>query len=313
MPGMTAARPLLSIIIPSYNQGSYIRETIESTLAQDYRPIEVLVVDGASKDNTVDVLKTYDGVPELQWWSEPDRGVVEAVNKGLARARGEIVAIQSSDDVYVPGAFSAVVAAFGETAGLALVYGDVEYIDAESLPGGRTHLPPFTLHEYVGKLTYIPQPAAFFTAEALRATGTWREDISYAADAEFFLRIVMKYPVRKLDRILARYRYHDDQRDKAAGRIQRDWSKAIEPLTKSEDRRLRRYARSSIDLTRVRYTPEERWVVRTLAAYHALLVNPAVIRNPDFRAIRDLFPARYPIWRFLSRVKRRLGFAPRQS
>jgi glycosyltransferase involved in cell wall biosynthesis len=310
---MTAARPLLTIIIPSYNQGSYIRETIDSTLAQDYRPIEILVFDGGSKDGTVAVLQSYDDVPELRWWSEPDRGVVDAVNKGLALARGEIVAIQSSDDVYVPGAFSAVAAALDEDPNTALVYGDVEYIDAASVASGRTHLLPFTLHEYVGKLTYIPQPAAFFTAEAMREAGTWREDISYAADAEFYLRIAMRRPVRKIDRVLARYRYHDDQREKAAQRIQRDWAKAIEPMTHSSDRRLRRYARGSIDLTNIRYTPEERWVRRTVAAYHALMVNPAVIRNADFRAIRDLLPGRYPIWRLLSRIKRTLGFAPRQS
>lgn len=310
---MATARPLLTIVIPSYNQGSYIQETIESALSQDYRPIEVLVIDGASKDETVAVLKKYDGVSELRWSSEPDRGVVDAVNKGLAQARGNIVAIQSSDDVYVPGAFSAIVSAFQETPDVGLVYGDVEFIDASSRAGGRTHLTPFTLHDYVGKMTYIPQPAAFFSAEALRAVGNWRDDISYAADAEFFLRIAMQFPVRKLDRILARYRYHDDQRDKAAERISRDWRIAIEPLTRSKDRRLRRYAKSGIDLTCIHYMPDEHWVERTKAAYHALLVNPAVIRSADFRAIRDLLPGRYPIWRFLSRIKRRLGFRPRQS
>jgi glycosyltransferase involved in cell wall biosynthesis len=310
---MTSARPLLTVIIPSYNQGSYIRETIDSTLAQDYRPIEVLVFDGGSKDETVAVLQSYEGVPELKWWSEPDRGVVDAVNKGMAHAAGEIVAIQSSDDVYVPGAFSSVVAAFQEAPGTALVYGDVEYIDAASVVSGQTHLPPFKLHEYIGKLTYIPQPAAFFRAEAMREAGTWREDISYAADAEFYLRIALRRPVKKIDRVLARYRYHDDQREKAAQRIQRDWAKAIEPITHSKDRRLRRYARGGIDLTKIRYTPEERWVRRTVAAYHALMVNPAVIRNADFRAIRDLLPGRYPIWRLLSRIKRTIGFAPRQS
>jgi glycosyltransferase involved in cell wall biosynthesis len=306
-------RPLVSIVIPSFNQGRYIRETIDSTLSQDYRPIEILVLDGASKDETVDVLKSYDGTPELRWWSEPDRGVVDAVNKGLALARGEIVAIQSSDDVYLPGAITAAAAAFRASPALALVYGDVEYIDASSQPGGRTHLPPFKLHEYVGKLTFIPQPAAFFTAEALRAAGGWREDISYAADAEFYLRIVMKFPAAKLDRVVARYRYHDEQRDKASERVQRDWRIAIEPLTHSRDRQLRRYARSSIDLTNIHYTPEEQWVKRTIAAYHALMVNPAVIRNADFRGIRDLLPGRYPIWRLLSRIKRGLGFAPRQT
>jgi len=283
---------LLSIVVPSYNQGAYIRETLDSILAQDYRPIEVLVLDGGSKDETVDVLKSYDA-PELRWWSERDRGVVDAVNKGLALAQGEIVAIQSSDDVYVPGAFAAAMAAFDD--GAALVYGDVEYIDAQSRASGRSHLPPFDLYEYAGKLTFIPQPAAFFTAEAMRAVGGWREEISYAADAEFYLRIALRFPVRKLDRVLARYRYHDEQRDKMRERVQRDWAGAVAPLLASPDRRLRRFARSGIDLVALRYLPEERWVRRTRAAWHAAIANPAVLRNAEFRATRDLFPGRYPI------------------
>jgi glycosyltransferase involved in cell wall biosynthesis len=293
---------LVSIVIPSYNQGKYIRETIDSTLAQDYRPIEVLVIDGASKDETIEVLKSYDA-PELQWISEPDRGVVDAVNKGLARARGDVIAIQSSDDVYVPGAVSAAVEAMP---GFGLVYGDVEYIDEASRVGGRTSLPPFDLYEYVGKLTYIPQPAAFFTAQAMRDAGGWRDDISYAADAEFYLRIAMRFPVRKLDRVVARYRYHEEQRDKMFARVEHDWRAAVEPLTKSPDRRLRRYAKSGMDLVRLRYAPESQWVRRTIAAYHAMLVNPAVVRNREFRATRDLFPGRYPVWRMLSRLKRAL-------
>ena len=301
---------LISIIIPSYNQGRYIRETIDSTLAQDYRPIEVLVIDGASKDETVEVLQSYDA-PELQWQSEPDRGVVDAVNKGLARARGEIIAIQSSDDVYVAGAFSTVMHAFEEHPGAGLVYGDVEYIDEQSRVSGGTTLPPFDLYEYVGKMTYIPQPAAFFTADALRHARAWRDDISYAADAEFYLRIAMQFPVRKIDAVLARYRYHEEQRDKMSARVERDWRAAVAPLTQSPDRRMRRYARSGMDFTRLRYAPESQWVRRTLAAYHAIVVNPAVLRSAEFRRMRDLVPGRYPIWRMLSRLKRGLGFGPR--
>jgi glycosyltransferase involved in cell wall biosynthesis len=302
--------PLVSIVVPSFNQGKFIRETIDSILSQAYRPIEVLVMDGASKDATVDVLRSYDA-PELQWWSERDRGVVDAVNKGLGRARGGIVAIQSSDDVYLPGAIAAVVAAFRADPNPGLVFGDVEYIDAESRVGGRTALPPFSLYDYVGKLTFIPQPAAFFTAEALRAAGMWRDDVSYAADAEFYLRIAAAFPVKKVDRLLAGYRYHDEQRDKVSARVEQDWRKAIEPWTKSRDARMRRYAKSGIDLTCLRYAPESQWIRRTIAAYRALLLNPAVLRNRDFRHTRDLLPGRYPIWKFLSRVKRLLGVSPR--
>lgn len=302
---------LVSIVVPSYNQGAYIRETIDSILSQDYRPIEILVLDGASRDETVRVLESYGELPELQWWSEPDRGVIDAINKGLARAKGEIVAVQSSDDIYTPGAIATAVEALQRDPRLGLAYGNVEYIDAESRVRGRSHLPPFSIYAYAGKLTYIPQPSAFFTAAAMRAVGPWREDISYAADAEFYLRIAMQFPVLRIDRVLARYRYHDEQRDRMSTEVQRDWRTAIEPLTRSSDRRLRRYARASIDILRLRYEPESHWVRRTLAAYHALLVNPAVVRQPAFRQTRELVPGRYPVWRLLSRLKRALGLRPR--
>lgn len=305
---MTPARPLLSIVIPSYNQGAFIRESIDSALSQDYRPIEILVFDGASKDDTVRVLGSYAGTPELQWWSEPDRGVVDAVNKGFAHARGEIVGIQSSDDVYTPGAFSAVMAELAADRDLALVYGDVEYIDAESRPTGRTSLPPFDLGAYIGKLTFIPQPAAFFRADAMREAGAWREDISYAADAEFYLRLALRGRVRKIDRVLARYRYHEGQRDKERERVQRDWAKAIEPWTRDPDPNIRRLARAGIWRVRHHYTNPEQWMRRTWLAYRMLLANPAFVQHMDRR---DLIPGREPLWRFLSRVKRALGFKPR--
>src|SRR5258707_75495 len=83
-----------------------------------------------SKDDTVPVLQSFGTRPELKWWSEPDHGVVDAVNKGLARATGDIIGIQSSDDLYLPGALSIAAAELLEDPELVLVYGDVEYIDA---------------------------------------------------------------------------------------------------------------------------------------------------------------------------------------
>lgn len=305
-------RPLVSIIIPSYNQGRFLRETLDSTLQQDYRPIEVLVLDGASKDDSVDVLRSYGERPELQWWSEPDKGVVDAVNKGLARAKGAILAIQSSDDVYLPGAIATAVAAFHEDPALALVYGDCEYIDAASKPIGGTNLEPFDLAAYVGKRTFIPQPAAFFTKRAADAAGGWRPEISYAADAEFYLRVAAQGHVRKLDTRLARYRYHEAQRDQAGEKIAHDWEAAIRGWVEREHppRALRRQARLGIHITRAHYLPESRWVRRTIELYRAALIAPTVVFRRDFPA-RELLPGRHPIWKALSRVKRALGFRPR--
>ena len=310
---MSDARPLLSIIIPSFNQGSYIRETIESTLAQDYRPIEVLVFDGGSRDSTLDVLHSFDHVPELQWWSEADRGVVEAVNKGLARVRGDIVAIQSSDDTYVPGAFTAIVDAFERHPEAGLIYGDIHYINADSIVTSTTALEPFDLLNYIGKLIYIPQPAAFFRREIGTRAGAWREEISYAADAEFFLRIALESPVVKIDRVVAGYRYHDAQRDKAGARIIRDWEQAMQPYVRSPDRAIRRYARSGVDVVRIHYTSETHWARRTWWRYRAIATNPALWHRREVVRDREMLPGHFPIMGILSCLKQALGFRPRGS
>ncbi len=297
--------PLVSVIVPSFNQGRYIRETLDSILGQDYRPLEVIVMDGASTDETVDVLRSYD-VPELRWWSERDRGVVDAVNKGLREAKGEIVAIQSSDDVYLPGAVRTAVDAFAADRELALVFGDIEHIDSESRPGGRSSLPPFGLLPYLAKLTYIPQPAAFFRAAAAREVGGWREDISYAADAEFYLRLARRFPVRKIDAVISGYRHHPEQRDRAGEKITRDWERAVAPYLRDGDRAIRSYARAGIWNVRYHYTPEGRWLYRTWALYRFAFAAPAVLRDPEIRERKDWLPARYPLWRLLSRIKRLL-------
>jgi glycosyltransferase involved in cell wall biosynthesis len=302
--------PLVSIIVPSFNQGRYIRETLDSILSQDYRPIEILVMDGGSTDETVDVLKSYDA-PELTWISERDRGVADAVNKGFSLAKGAICGIQSSDDLYTPGAIVAAVDALS-TLKAGIVYGDAEYVDARSDVIGRTALPPFDLAEYVGKITYIPQAASFFRSEAARETGWWKEDIGYACDAEFYLRIAERFGAEKIDRVLARYRYHELQRDTAGPKIIRDWTRAIEPWTHHRDPRVRRFGRSGIDLVKHHYTPETQWIDRTLALYRALLKNPEILRYENVRRHREWIPGRQPVWSLLSRIKRRLKAAFRR-
>ncbi len=305
-------RPLVSVIVPSFNQGRFIEETITSALAQDYRPLEVLVLDGGSTDGTLSVLEGYSGASELKVWSEPDDGVVDAVNKGLQKACGEILAIQSSDDVYVPGAIAAAVDALQAHPEAGMVFGDVEHIDDLSRVTGRDVLTAFSLAEYLGRLTYIPQPSAFFRAAVSRSVGGWRAEVSYAADADFWIRIALRYPVVKIDRTLARYRYHPGQRDKHFDRILRDWERMIRDLPRgaSMSPTLERFARMGVHLARYRYTPEANWPARTRHLYGAAFANPGAIAHPAFPR-RELFPGRTPIWAALSRIKRALGLRPR--
>jgi glycosyltransferase involved in cell wall biosynthesis len=308
---MIKAQPLVSIVVPTFNQGRFIGETLESCLGQGYRPIEILVEDGGSTDNTVSVLKSFEA-SELCWVSEPDAGVVEAVNKGLRKAKGEILTIQSSDDVFLPGAIESAVYSLSQDSAIGLVYGDVELIDEESHVMGADIQGPFDLAMYFGRLMYVPQPGTFFTRKALETVKGWRAEVSYAADADFWLRIALRFPVRKLNRVMARYRYHLLQRDRQRASISRDWERMIRDLIANErlDSRTRRYARSGIFLARHRYADAEQWWTRTRALYCAVLANPAVVSHPSFPR-RELFPGREPIWKQLSRAKRALGLKPR--
>ena len=141
---------LVSIITPSFNQASYLGQTLRSVLDQDYSRVEYIVIDGASTDGSVEIIKKYtdgrSGIPPLNgkittnrgektsplldyWLSEKDSGQAEAINKGLARASGEIVAWLNSDDYYLPGTVSAAVKVFEENPDVDMVYGDMLAVD----------------------------------------------------------------------------------------------------------------------------------------------------------------------------------------
>src|ERR671929_1292923 len=103
----------LSIITPSFNQGRFLEETILSVLNQEYEPLEYIIIDGGSTDDSVEVIRRYEH--RLAYWvSEKDRGQVHAINKGLEKATGDICAFLNSDDLYLPGVFSRVMRHFAE-------------------------------------------------------------------------------------------------------------------------------------------------------------------------------------------------------
>ena len=275
-------QPLISIVVPSYNQAAFIRQTLESCLAQDYRPIEIVVVDGASTDGTVDILRTFAAHPEVSWTSEPDTGVVEAVNKGLRRARGEICGIQSSDDTYLPGAFAQAVNEFAQHPEMALVYADAVKIVAAGHELARARTGPFTIENFLSKQTVVLQPAAFFRRSAFLEIGGWSADF-FNADTECWLRMVLRHPALKIDRFWAQRRMHAEQRDRQREKIIASYGRMTleNPEIRNGPWRWRRAARCGRILHALRYSPHLSGWRKKWLRFQAVAAWPPVWRAVD--------------------------------
>lgn len=278
-------RPLVSILIPSFNQGQYLRDTLDSTLAQDYRPLEVIVMDGGSTDDTVAILEKYSTQwPELRWWSEPDRGIADAVNKAMDRATGVYAGIQSSDDIYLPGAISCAVDRLEADPRLGVVYGDGSIMDA----AGQTvlwdsHYPSFSMEEYLIGSTVILQSSTFFRLELARQLGGWRESC-YVVDLDLWLRMAFVTRIEKIDRRFSVWRVHPGQRNDKTGEI---WSSYWQMIDECEGLRtapasLRRAARAGRRLFTRHYNPRASGHFLRYQLWRGILTYPPAVRAlPD--------------------------------
>src|SRR5690242_3711403 len=120
--------PKISIITPSFNQAAYIEQTIKSVLDQDYPNLEYIVIDGGSSDGSVEIIRKYENRIAF-WVSEPDNGQAHAINKGLARATGDIIAYLNSDDYYLQGALKQVADLSNRRSDLDLLHGRCRVVD----------------------------------------------------------------------------------------------------------------------------------------------------------------------------------------
>ncbi len=280
---MTMSTPLrVTVVTPSFNQAAFIEETLESVLSQNYPNLEFMVVDGGSTDGTVDILRRYDD--KLSWWvSEADRGQSHAINKGLRRATGNVVAWLNSDDLYLPNALQRVAEQFSGKP-------ELQWLTApcvHSFPDGRRRIvAPEHLAPPSDWLWYsrISQPSTFWRRSLHDRFGLLDEALHFAMDKDLFVRFLIGgVPLTALDEPLSLFRHHGASKTTAQStRFRREALSTViprhYPRLKLADRiRTRRVAgRMSMalanDLVR-----DSQFVAAARSALDALLWNPAVL------------------------------------
>jgi GT2 family glycosyltransferase len=203
----------VSIVTPSFNQSSYLEQTILSVLDQDRSGIEYVVIDGASTDQSVDIIRKYED--KLAYWvSEKDSGQAEAINKGFAHATGDIVAWLNSDDYYLPGAISAAVKVFEENPDVVLVHGDMLAVDSAGETFNILNYEQLTLEDLLC-FQIIGQPAVFMRRSALQKTSGLDTTFHFLLDHHLWIRLAQQGGILHVPQLWAAARYHPEAKNRA--------------------------------------------------------------------------------------------------
>ncbi|HMX74127.1 MAG TPA: glycosyltransferase family 2 protein [Anaerolineales bacterium] len=288
---------LVSIITPSYNQAAYLEQTLLSVLNQDHAPIEYIVVDGASKDASVEIIKKYSD--RLAYWvSEKDGGQAEAINKGFARATGEIIAWINSDDYYLPGAVSAAVKIFESNPDVVLVYGNMLAVDEHGKTFNTLTYKQLTLEDLLC-FQIIGQPAVFMRRSALQKTDGLDSTFHFLLDHFLWIQLAQHGKILHADQTWAAARYHAEAKNRAkAAEFGREAFRILEAVAQDKNlapvlSKVERRSRASAHRVNARYLLDGGQPAAALSAWvRAFFIHPptALARmNLFVSAILNLF------------------------
>ena len=207
-----AAPPSFSIVVPSFNQGRFLRSTLDSVLVQQYPNLELIAQDGGSTDESAAILKEYSRHLK-HWESQPDEGQTHAINLGFRHATGEILSYLNSDDLLLPGCLAYVGAFFASNPAVDVVYGHRVIVDERGMEIGRWILPA---HEdkILGWIDYVPQETLFWRRSIWEKVGaSVDERFRFAMDWDLLVRFSEKGArFARLPRFLGAFRVHDAQK-----------------------------------------------------------------------------------------------------
>lgn len=210
---MMTELPLVSIVMPSYNQAEFLGRSIDNVFAQNYRPIELIICDGGSSDGSKEILANKAAAyGNLRWASEPDNGPASAINKALEQARGTIIGWLNSDDLYTENAVQRAVTYFSQHPDKLLCYGEAQHIDAGDtvIDTYPTRRPDIGLAGFRDGC-FICQPTMFFKASVRTLLGPLDESLKTSFDYDYWLRAFKAFPERigYVPEVQAQSRLHD--------------------------------------------------------------------------------------------------------
>lgn len=189
----------ISLITVTYNAGGTLRCAIESALRQTYSNLEYIIVDGASKDNTLDIIRTYESQfnGRMKWISEPDCGLYDAMNKGIRMATGDVVGILNSDDFFTSNDVLEKVADSFTGNDVDAVYGDIHFVRSDDLNRCVRYYSSRIFRRGLMRLGFIPaHPSFYCRRECFEKYGCYKTDYKIAADFDLLLRFIYVHRIR---------------------------------------------------------------------------------------------------------------------